>query len=61
MDDWEKFNDTSLPAKEEFYSHFNMEDITDADYVHAKRLCKNFEISNFGKYHNFMFKAIHYC
>ena len=31
MDDWEKFNDTSLPEKEDFYSHLNMEDVTDAD------------------------------
>ena len=41
---WE--NETSLPEKEDFYSHFNMEGITDADYVHAKRLCKDFEIKN---------------
>ena len=34
MDDWEKFNETTLPKKEEFYSNANIEDITDADYVH---------------------------
>ena len=38
MDDWEKFNETSLPEKEDFHSHFNMEDITDAEYAHAKRV-----------------------
>ena len=45
MDDWEKFNETSLPVKEDFYSHMNMdmEDITDADYAHAKRVCKEFK------------------
>ena len=26
-----------LPEKEDFYSLLNMEDITDADYVHTKR------------------------
>ena len=31
MDDWEKFNETSLPEKEEFYIHLNMGDISDAD------------------------------
>ena len=31
MDEWEKFNETSLPEKEEFYRNLNMEDITDAD------------------------------
>ena len=46
MDEWEKFNETTLPAKEEFYSNLNMEDITDADYMHAKRVCKDFEIKN---------------
>ena len=35
MDDWEKFNETSLPEKEDFYSHLNMEDITETDHVHA--------------------------
>ena len=33
MDYWEKFDETSLPEKEYFYSHLNMEDITDADYA----------------------------
>ena len=50
MDDWEKFNETSLPEKEDFYSHLNMEDITDVDYAHAKRICKDFEIKNLGEY-----------
>ena len=31
MDDWENFNETSLPEKEDFYSHLYMEDITDTD------------------------------
>ena len=29
-----------------------MEDITDADYAHAKRICKDFEIKNVGEYHD---------
>ena len=44
IDDWGKFNETSLPEKEDFYSHLSMEDITDADYAHAKRVYKDFEI-----------------
>ena len=44
MDHWEKLNKTLLSEKEDFYSYLNMEDITDADYAHAKRVCKNFEI-----------------
>ena len=50
MDDWAKFNETLLTEKEEFYSHLNMEDITEADFAHAKRVCKNFEIKNLGEY-----------
>ena len=38
MDDWEKFNDTSLPVKEDFYIYLNLEDTTDADYEHKKNL-----------------------
>ena len=38
-DDWEKFHERTLPEEEEFYSNLNMEDITDADYMHAKRVC----------------------
>ena len=30
-----------------------MEDITDTDYVHAKRVCKDFKIKNLGEYHDF--------
>ena len=38
MDSWERFDETSLPNKEVFYSNLNMEDITDVDYRHAKRV-----------------------
>ena len=48
----EKFNETSLPEKEDFYSHLNMEDITDADYVYAKKVCKDFWINNLEEYHD---------
>ena len=52
MGDLEKFNETLLPETEDFYSQLNMEDITDADYAHAKSVCKDFEIKNFEEYHN---------
>ena len=38
MDDWKKFNETSLPEKEDFYSNVIMAGITDADYAHAKKV-----------------------
>ena len=46
MDDWKKFNGILLPEKEYFYSHLNMQDITDANYAHGKRVSKDFEIKN---------------
>ena len=41
-------DETSLLEKEDFYSHLDMEDITDADYAHAKEL----EIENLREYHD---------
>ena len=52
-----KFNETTLPEKVEFYSNLNMEDITHADYTHAKRVCKDFEIKNLGEYYDFYLKS----
>ena len=49
----DKFNETLLLEKADFYSHLNMEDINDADYAHSKRVCKIFEIKNLGEYHDF--------
>ena len=42
-----------ITKKEDFYSHLNMEGITDVDYVHTKRVCKDFEIKIVGEYHDF--------
>ena len=50
VDDWEKFNETSLPEKDDFYSHVNIEDITHAGYPRAKIICKDFKIKNLGEY-----------
>ena len=49
--DWEKFSEISL-RKEDFYSDLDMEDITDADYSCAKRVCKDFEMKDLGEYHD---------
>ena len=57
MDDWEKINETLLPEKEDFYSPLNMKDITDADYAHAKKVCKDFEIRKLGECHDFYFQS----
>ena len=57
MDDQEKFNETTLPEREKFYSNLNMEDITDAYYMYAKADYKDFEIKSLGEYHNLYLKS----
>ena len=42
MDDSEKFNEKKL--KKKIVSHLNVEDITDTDYTHAKKVCEIFEM-----------------
>ena len=37
MDSWEKFDEISLPPKEDFYSELTLEDITDKDYIMLKK------------------------
>ena len=37
MESMDKFNETSLPAKEKFYSNLHLKNIGDEDYKHAKR------------------------
>ena len=51
MDDWETFDQKSLPEKEDFYSLLKMEDIPDADYAHEKRVCEDSKRKNLGEYH----------
>ena len=52
MDNWERFNETSLPSKESFYSNLNMEDIDDIDYRHGNNVFNNFKLNNLGDYHD---------
>ena len=40
MDDWEKFDETKLPEKEQLNSKPNMKEITNADYMHGKKVCQ---------------------
>ena len=52
MDSWEKFDETTLPPKEAFYSNLNLEDISDEDYAHAQKVWDVLEIKKLGEYHN---------
>ena len=38
MDGWKKFEKTSLPSKDAFYSRLNMKGISDQDYEHSEKV-----------------------
>ena len=42
MDSWERFNETSLPPKKDFYSELTLEDISDKDYEHAQKVFREY-------------------
>ena len=46
MDNWKRFNETSLSSKESFYSNLNMENIEDIDYRHGSNVFNKFKLKN---------------
>ena len=52
MDGWDKFNETSIPSKESFYSNLTIENISETDYRHANNVFKTFKLNNLGDYHD---------
>ena len=52
MDNWKRFNETSLPNKESFYSNLNMENIEGIDYRNGNNVFNKFKLKNLGEYHN---------
>ena len=52
MDNWERFDETSLTDKNSFYSSLNMENIDDIDYRHGNNVFKKFKLKNLGEYHD---------
>ena len=57
MDSFNKFNNTKLPSKDEFYSTLNNENISNEDYKHVKNIWKTFNIKNMGEYHDLYLKS----
>ena len=57
MDSWERFNETSLSSKKEFYSNLNMEDIDGIEYRHGNNVFKSFKLENLGYYHDLYVKS----
>ena len=52
MDGWDKFNETSIPNTESFYSNLTMKNITETDYIHANNVFKTFKLNNLVDYHD---------
>ena len=52
MDSWEKFDETTIPPKEAFQSKLNLENITNKDYAHVRKVWEVFKTKNRGEYHD---------
>ena len=57
LDSWEKFDETTLPPKKDFYKELNLEGISDEDYAHPQKVWEVFEINNRGEYHDVYVKS----
>ncbi|KAJ8915551.1 hypothetical protein NQ315_012435 [Exocentrus adspersus] len=56
IDSWERFTETCLPSKTNFYSQLYDQCITDQDYQHALDVWKTFNIKTLGKYSDLYLK-----
>ena len=52
MDSREKFDETSIPPKETYYSKLNEKGISDADYAYVQKVWEVFQIQNLGENHD---------
>ena len=57
MDSMDKFNETTLPSIEKFYSKLQLKNITNDEYNHAKKVWEHFEIKTLGDYHDLYVQA----
>ena len=53
----DKFSETQLPQKAEFYSKLNNEDMSDEDYQHAQNVWKTFNCKTIKDYHDLYLKS----
>ena len=57
MNSFDKFEESRLPRKEDFFSIMNNEHITDEDYQHAQNVWNKFGLSSMGDYHDLYLKS----
>ena len=58
MDSWERFNETSLPPIDKFFSKLNGIGISEEDYEHAIKVWTEFNFQNLGDCHNLYLNPI---
>ena len=52
MSNFDKFNETQLPSKDDFFSKMNNTHITDDEYKHAQNVWNKFHLKTMGDYHD---------
>ena len=57
-DNWEKFDETTIPPKKALHRELNLEGISDEDDAHTQKVWEVFGIKNIM---TCMLKVIHYC
>ena len=57
MDNFNKFTQSYLPAKIDFYNKLNDEDISESDYAHANKIWTTFNCQNLGDYSDLYMKT----
>ena len=57
MDSFQKFNDTQLPIKKDFFSILYNEHITHEQYDHAQTVWNTFNLKTMGDYHDLYLKS----
>ncbi|MES9902020.1 MAG: endonuclease domain-containing protein [Sedimenticola sp.] len=51
-DSFERFEERSLPSRDKFYNQLSKSDISDADFEHAQNVWREFDMQNFGEFHD---------
>ena len=57
MDSFQKFSQTQLPKRDDFYSLLTDEEISVSEYAHAQKVWETFGIENMGQYHDLYLKS----
>ncbi|XP_068674631.1 uncharacterized protein [Montipora foliosa] len=57
MNSFDKFNETELPKRKDFYSILNDENITNEVYQHAQNVWNTFNLNSMGEYYDLYLKS----